>query len=65
MVADIEELEKMDASDIYARRLNSVSPKNGETFMFLVAGGTVNKSGGDQVLRTSTLIRDSPDRGGE
>ena len=25
MVADIEELEKMDASDIYARRLNSVN----------------------------------------
>ena len=31
MVADFEELEKMDASEIHARRLNAkevVSPKN-------------------------------------
>ena len=37
LVADIEELEKMDASDIHARRLNAkevLTPKNGETFIF-------------------------------
>ena len=34
-------------------------------FIFPIADGKVKLSGGDQVLRTSTLIRDSPDRGGE
>ena len=33
--------------------------------MFPVADGTVKISGGDQDLRTATLIRDSPDRGEE
>ena len=32
---------------------------------FPIADGTVKLSGGDQVLRTSTLIRDNPDRGEE
>ena len=66
MVFDIEELEKMDASEIHARRLNAkevLTPMNGEKFMFPIADGTVKFSGGDQVLRTSTLIRDRPDRG--
>ena len=37
MVADIEELEKMDAYEIHARRLNAkevLTPKNGEQFIF-------------------------------
>ena len=33
--------------------------------MFLLADGTVKVSGGDQRLRTSTLIRDRPERGEE
>ena len=33
--------------------------------MFPIADGTVKLSGGDQVLRTSTLIWDNPDRGEE
>ena len=37
----------------------------GENFRFPIADGTVKISGGDQDLRTSTLIRDSPDRGEE
>ena len=36
-----------------------------DSFIFPFAGGTVKISGGDQDLRTSTLIRDSPDRGEE
>ena len=40
-------------------------PKNGEHFILPVADGTVKLSGGDQVPRTSTLIRDRPDRGEE
>ena len=62
---DIEELEQMDASEIYAKRLNAkevLTPMSGEKFMFPIAEGTVKLSGGDQVLRTSTLIRDRPDR---
>ena len=68
MVADIEELEQMDASELYARRLNAEevsTPMKGENFIFPVADGTVKISGGDQDLRTSTLIRDSPDTGEE
>ena len=67
LVADIEELEQMDASEINAKRLNAkevLAPMGGEKF-FPVADGTVKLSGGDQVLRTSTLIRDRPDRGEE
>ena len=68
MVADIEELEEMDASELHARRLNAkevLTPMKGEKFIFPVADGTVKISGGDQDLRTSTLIRDSPDTGEE
>ena len=56
VVADIEELEKMDASEIHARRLNAkevLTPRNGEHFIFPIADGTVKLSGGDQLLRTS------------
>ena len=65
MIADSEELEEeMDASEIHARRLNAkevLTPMKGDIFMFPVTDGTVKMSGGDQDLRTSTLIRDSPD----
>ena len=37
----------------------------GEKFIFPIADGTVKLSGGDQVLRTSTLFRENLDRGGE
>ena len=36
---------------------------NGEKFMFPIADGSLKLDGGDQVLRTSTLIRDRPERG--
>ena len=66
MAADIEELEQIDASEIHARRLNAkevLTPMSGEKFVFPIADGTVKLSGGDQVLRTSTFIRDHLDRG--
>ena len=66
LAADIEELEQMDASEIHARRRNAnevLTPIKGENFVLPVADGTVNISGKDQDLRTSTLIRDSPDNG--
>ena len=68
LVADIEELEQMDASEIHARRLNAkevLTPMKNEKCVFPIAHGTVKISGKDQVLRTSTFIRDSPDRGEE
>ena len=67
VVADIQELGEMDASEIYAETLNPkavLTPKNGEHFIFpVIANGTVKFSGRGQVLRTSTFIRDRPDRG--
>ena len=42
MVADVEELEQMDGSEIHARRLNVkevLPPMKGENFMFPVADG--------------------------
>ena len=44
MIADIEELEEMDASEIHARRLNAkkvLTPMKGDNFIFPVADGTV------------------------
>ena len=68
MVADIEELEQMDASELHARRLNAkevLTQMKGDNFLFLVANETVKASGGDQRLRTSTLTREAPERGEE
>ena len=50
LVADIEELEKMDASEIHAGRLNAkevLTPKNGETFTFPIADVRIKHIGGD------------------
>ena len=63
---DLEELEEMDASEIHIKRLNAkevILPKSGENYEFTVADGTVKPYGGDQALRTSTLIRNQPIRG--
>ena len=66
MVADIEELETMDASEIYSKkRLDAkevIFPPKGK-IIFPVADGRIKFVGGDQELRTSTLIRDHPIRG--
>ena len=65
MGADFEELETMDASEIYSKRLNAkevIFPKEGE-FIFPIADGRIKTPGRDQELRTSTLIRDRPIRG--
>ena len=66
MVADIEELETMDASEIYSKRLNAkevIFPKENGKFIFPVADGRIKLSGGDQYLRTSTSIRQRPIEG--
>ena len=66
MVADIEELETMDASEIYSKRLNAkevIFPKEKGEFIFPIADGRIKTSGGGQELRTPTLIREHPIRG--
>ena len=59
LIADLEELETMDASEIYSKRLNAkevIFPKRGE-FIFPIAEGRIKTPGGNQELRTSTLVR--------
>ena len=66
LVADLEELETMDASEVYSKRLNAkkvIFPKEKGEFIFPIADGRINSLGGDQDLRTSTLIRQRPIRG--
>ena len=66
LVADIEELEMMNASEIYSKRLNAkevICPKENGQFIFPVADGQIKLPGGDQDLRTSTSIRNRPIRG--
>ena len=56
MVADIEELEEMDTSELNARRLNAkevLTPQRSGNFTFFVADGTVKIFGRVQLLRTS------------
>ena len=64
LVAQIEELETMDASEIYSKRLNAkevIFPKEKRRiFIFPIADGRIKLPGGDQDLRTSTLTRERP-----
>ena len=65
LIADLEELETMHASEIYSKRLNAkevIFPKEGE-FTFPIADGRIKTLGEDQELRTSTLIRPPPIQG--
>ena len=65
LIADFEELETMDASEIYSKRLNAkevIFPKQGE-FIFPIADGRIKTPGRDQDLRTSTLVRHRPIQG--
>ena len=65
LIADLEELETMDASEIYPKRLNAkevIFPKQ-EEFVFPIADGRIKTPGGDQKLRTSILTRPQPIQG--
>ena len=56
----------MDASEIYSKRLNAkkvIFPKEKGEFNFAIADGRIKTFGGDQELRTSTLIRHRPIQG--
>ena len=65
LVADIEELETMDGSEIYLKKLNAKEVMFHQQMenSFSVADGRTKFIGGDQELRTSTLIREHPIRG--
>ena len=68
MVADIEELEEMDASELHARRPNAKevsTPQRSGNFIFPGADETVKIFGREQRLRTSTSTWDCPERGEE
>ena len=68
LVADIVEVEQMDAPQNHARRFHAkevLTPMSGEKFILPVADGTVKTPGGDRRLRTSTLVPDRPERGKE
>ena len=56
----------MDASEIYSKRLNAkevIFHKENGTLIFPAADGQIKLSGGDQDLRTSTLVRHRPIQG--
>ena len=66
MVAKIGELETMDASEIYSKRLNAkevIFPKEKGEFILPIADGRIKTPGRDQELRTSTLVRPRPIQG--
>ena len=65
LIADLVELETMDVSEIFSKRLNAkevIFPKQGD-FIFPIADGRIKTLGGDQDLRTSTLVRHRPIQG--
>ena len=65
LIADLEELETMDTSEIYSKRLDAkevIFPKQGE-LTFPIEDGRIETSGGNQELRTSTLVRQRPIQG--
>ena len=56
----------MDASEIYSKRLNAkdvIFLKEKGEFIFPIADGRIKTPGGDQELRTSTLVRHRPIQG--
>ena len=64
LIADLEELETMDAPEIYSKRLNAkkvIFPQR--RVYFSNRRWTSQNLGGDQDLRTSTSIRHRPIRG--
>ena len=66
LVADLEELETMDASEIYSKRLNAkevIFPEEKGEFNFPIADGRIKTLGGDQDLRASTLVLHRPIQG--
>ena len=64
MIADLEDLEKLDASDIYHRRIKAkeVLISQYDEFIFPVADSTAKLSGRDCEFRVPTPRREQPAR---
>ena len=66
LIADLEELETMDASEIYSKKTQcergDISHRKRRIY-FPIADGRIKTPGGDQELRTSTLVRHRPIQG--
>ena len=63
LVADVEALENLDASEMHARRLNAkqvLTLKFREEFVIPFPDGSAKLAGRDKVFRTSTTIQDHP-----
>ena len=61
ILTDLEDLEKLGASDICPRRINAkevLISQKGEEFIFPVADGTAKLSGGDYEFRETILRRE-------
>ena len=61
MVADIEEMENLNASEIHPRKLDAkevLTPQSGEHLKFPVEDGTANLSGKDHEFREPTQKRE-------
>ena len=59
VIADIKEMEQVDASELHTRRLNAkevLTPMKGDIFKFQIADGIVKTAGGDWRQEPSTLI---------
>ena len=65
LIADLEELETMDASEIYSKKTQRERGDISQTrrIYFPIADGRIKTPGGDQELRTSTLVRHRPIQG--
>ena len=65
LVADLEELETMDASEIYSKRPNAkeVIFSQRKRRIYFSNRRRIKTPGGDQELRTSTLVRHRPIQG--
>ena len=66
LIADLEELETMDASEIYSKRLNAkevIFPKENGEFIFQSQMDESNPLEEIRTWRTSTLIRHRPIQG--
>ena len=68
VVADIEELEEMDAPELHVRRLNAkevLTPQRSGNLHIPCSRRNGQNPWGEQRLRTSTVTRDRPERGEE
>ena len=63
-MANFEELEKIDTSEIYRRRINAkeiLTPQKGDKSIFTVADGTAKLLGRDHEFRESAQRQEQPE----